>query len=207
MEDGVMKLGTYKYEDGTRYIGEWNNKGLKNGAGSLILPEGTRYDGSFQNGLCSGLGIFLFPDGAKYEGEFMQGWFHGHGVFWRSDGMKFEGEFRGGRIWGLGKITYNTSPDINKQPRTQHVKESDSGLEDGRSLSIGEDCSSQSSAVPAVSLRTKEVAMFTRNLFKNSKNAAKDEQENEMDEEANKMTEYFSNFGTKTTTITEGVTD
>ncbi|OXU23637.1 hypothetical protein TSAR_003924 [Trichomalopsis sarcophagae] len=104
MEDGIAKIGTYKYEDGTRYFGDWNNRGLKSGAGSLLLPDGARYDGSFQNGLCSGLGIFVFPDGAKYEGEFMQGWFHGHGIFWRSDGMKYEGEFRGGRIWGLGKI-------------------------------------------------------------------------------------------------------
>ncbi|CAD6238956.1 GSCOCG00008575001-RA-CDS [Cotesia congregata] len=73
----------------------------------MVLPDGTRYEGGFQNGLCSGLGVLIFPDGAKYEGEFMQGWFHGHGVFWRSDGMKFEGEFRGGRIWGLGLVTYS----------------------------------------------------------------------------------------------------
>ncbi|XP_023248175.1 MORN repeat-containing protein 4 homolog [Copidosoma floridanum] len=106
MDSGISKVGMYKYEDGTRYIGDWNPRGLKTGAGSLLLPDKTRYDGSFQNGLCSGLGVFIFPDGAKYEGEFMQGWFHGHGVFWRSDGMKYEGEFRGGRIWGLGLITY-----------------------------------------------------------------------------------------------------
>ncbi|XP_011502548.1 PREDICTED: MORN repeat-containing protein 4, partial [Ceratosolen solmsi marchali] len=107
MERNTIRIGTYRYEDGSRYIGDWNNKGLKSGFGSLLLPNGTRYDGSFQNGLYSGLGTITFPDGAKYEGEFMQGWFHGHGVFWRSDGMKYEGEFRGGRIWGLGLITYS----------------------------------------------------------------------------------------------------
>ncbi|XP_069684366.1 MORN repeat-containing protein 4 homolog isoform X3 [Periplaneta americana] len=98
---GVVKTGAYRYEDGTRYVGDWNQRGQKHGMGHLSLPDGTRYDGAFQNGLCGGLGVMCFPDGAKYEGEFMQGWFHGHGVFWRSDGMKFEGEFRGGRIWGL----------------------------------------------------------------------------------------------------------
>ncbi|XP_076295248.1 MORN repeat-containing protein retinophilin [Lasioglossum baleicum] len=107
MGDGVVKNGAHKYEDGTKYIGDWNGKGLKHGAGSLLLTDGTRYDGGFQNGLCSGLGVIIFPDGAKYEGEFMQGWFHGHGVFWRSDGMKYEGEFRGGRVWGLGLVTYS----------------------------------------------------------------------------------------------------
>ncbi|CAG5075487.1 Similar to mms19: MMS19 nucleotide excision repair protein homolog (Xenopus laevis) [Cotesia congregata] len=103
----VVKRGGYTYEDGTKYYGDWNARGLKHGAGSMVLPDGTRYEGGFQNGLCSGLGVLIFPDGAKYEGEFMQGWFHGHGVFWRSDGMKFEGEFRGGRIWGLGLVTYS----------------------------------------------------------------------------------------------------
>lgn len=122
---GIVKNGGFRYEDGTKYIGDWNHKGQKHGMGHLALDDGTRYDGAFSNGLCSGLGVMRFPDGAKlvlryvnilqrgisklffrYEGEFVQGWFHGHGVFSRSDGMKFEGEFRGDRIWGLGLITY-----------------------------------------------------------------------------------------------------
>lgn len=81
-----MKTGGYRYEDGTRYIGDWNQKGQKHGMGHLLLPDGTRYgerrkklliqrnaeilkksltDGSFNNGLCSGLGIMNFPDGSK----------------------------------------------------------------------------------------------------------------------------------------------
>lgn len=62
---GVAKNGAYKYDDGTKYIGDWNRRGLKHGAGLLVLPDGTRYDGAFQNGLCSGLGVIVFPDGAK----------------------------------------------------------------------------------------------------------------------------------------------
>lgn len=62
---GVAKNGAYKYEDETRYVGDWNSKGLKHGAGSLLLVDGTRYDGGFHNGLCSGLGVIVFPDGAK----------------------------------------------------------------------------------------------------------------------------------------------
>ncbi|KAG8228884.1 hypothetical protein J437_LFUL007621 [Ladona fulva] len=104
---GVVKSGSYKWEDGSKYVGDWNAKGQKHGMGHLTFPDGTRYDGAFNNGLCGGLGVIRFPDGAKYEGEFMQGWFHGHGVFWRADGMKFEGEFRGGRIWGLGEVSFS----------------------------------------------------------------------------------------------------
>lgn len=81
-----MKTGGFRYDDGTRYIGDWNQKGQKHGMGHLLLsgllikiffhnsrnkiswwlvPDGTRYDGSFVNGVCSGLGIMNFPDGSK----------------------------------------------------------------------------------------------------------------------------------------------
>ncbi|XP_055691727.1 MORN repeat-containing protein 4 homolog [Lutzomyia longipalpis] len=104
---GVVKCGGFRYDDGTRYVGDWSARGQKHGMGHLLLPDGTRYDGAFIGGMCSGLGVMSFPDGSKYEGEFMQGWFHGHGIFWRSDGMRYEGEFRGGRIWGLGLVTFS----------------------------------------------------------------------------------------------------
>lgn len=60
-----MKTGAYKYEDGTRYVGEWNSSGQKHGTGHLMLADGTRYDGALTSGLCSGLGVMAFPDGAK----------------------------------------------------------------------------------------------------------------------------------------------
>lgn len=104
---GAVKVGGWCYEDRSRYIGEWNQRGLRHGLGHLQLPDGTRYDGNFSNGLYTGLGCLWFSDGSKYEGEFHQGWFHGFGIFWRSDGMKFEGEFRGGRIYGLGLVTFH----------------------------------------------------------------------------------------------------
>lgn len=61
----MVKSGAYRYDDGTKYVGDWNGRGLKHGAGSLLTPDGTRYEGGFQNGLCYGLGVLVFPDGAK----------------------------------------------------------------------------------------------------------------------------------------------
>lgn len=95
--------GGFRYPIGSSYVGDWNSEGKRSGIGHLVLADGTRYDGGFNEGYCDGLGVVAFPDGAKYEGEFMRGWFHGCGTFWRADGTKYEGEFRGGRIWGLGK--------------------------------------------------------------------------------------------------------
>eukprot|EP00099_Drosophila_melanogaster_P022124 NP_649520.1 retinophilin [Drosophila melanogaster] len=103
---GAVKVGGWRYEDASRYIGEWNQRGQKHGIGHLQFADGTRYDGQFQEGLSQGVGCLWFADGAKYEGEFHQGWFHGNGIFWRADGMKYEGEFRGGKIWGLGLLTF-----------------------------------------------------------------------------------------------------
>ncbi|XP_013775845.1 MORN repeat-containing protein 4-like [Limulus polyphemus] len=105
-KEDVEVVGSFTYPDGMEYVGQWDEKGQKQGMGHLKFPGGTVYVGRFENGMPSGLGVLSFPDHAKYEGEFMQGWFHGHGTFWRNDGMRFEGEFRGGRIWGYGLVTF-----------------------------------------------------------------------------------------------------
>lgn len=42
-QTGVVKTGGFRYDDGTRYIGDWNQKGQKHGMGHILLPDGTRY--------------------------------------------------------------------------------------------------------------------------------------------------------------------
>ncbi|XP_074641997.1 MORN repeat-containing protein 4-like [Tubulanus polymorphus] len=98
--------GHYKYTDGSEYIGEWNEDGKRHGMGHMILPDGSKYHGSFDNGFCSGLGMILFADGSRYEGEFKDGKFHGYGIFTRCDGMRYEGQLNDGKINGLGLLTY-----------------------------------------------------------------------------------------------------
>jgi hypothetical protein len=43
VQTGVAKTGGFRYDDSTRYIGDWNQKGQKHGMGHLLLPDGTRY--------------------------------------------------------------------------------------------------------------------------------------------------------------------
>lgn len=57
--------GGYKFEDGSAYVGEWNKNGIRQGLGHILLSDGTRYDGSFNNGVFHGLGVLSFADGAK----------------------------------------------------------------------------------------------------------------------------------------------
>jgi hypothetical protein len=64
---GVVKTGGYRYEDGTRYIGDWNQKGQKHGMGHLLLPDGTRY-GKYPSHYCTA----FFIDEEKF---FVYGFF------------------------------------------------------------------------------------------------------------------------------------
>jgi hypothetical protein len=57
--------GSYKYSDGSEYIGEWSMAGQRHGVGQLTTPDGSVYQGQFVNGLCSGLGVLVFSDGAR----------------------------------------------------------------------------------------------------------------------------------------------
>ena len=75
-----MIQASYKYPDGSEYKGEWNAGGQRHGIGKnnclfhvlnlikiilslsdlkgiLILNDGTKYMGEFENGLCNGLGL------------------------------------------------------------------------------------------------------------------------------------------------------
>ena len=99
-------ISTFKYPDGSEYNGEWNQDGQRHGYGTLILNDGTKYIGEFENGLCHGLGNMIFPDGSKYEGEFCEGRFENCGVFTRCDRMKYEGEFKSGKVFGRGILTF-----------------------------------------------------------------------------------------------------
>lgn len=61
----IAAVGGYRYENSSVYVGEWNKEGLKEGDGHLLFTDGTRYDGTFEDGLFNGLGVILFPDGSK----------------------------------------------------------------------------------------------------------------------------------------------
>lgn len=52
-------------EDGSMYVGDWNEKGQKHGMGHFLTSDGSRYDGAFENGVFNGLGVIVFGDGAR----------------------------------------------------------------------------------------------------------------------------------------------
>lgn len=98
-----------KYTDGSEYNGNFNDKGEKDGNGTLVFKDGTKYHGNFQNGFFSGHGVLeVRADKGqhKYQGQFANGKFEGYGVFTQSDNMMYEGEFHDGAVQGLGRVTF-----------------------------------------------------------------------------------------------------
>ena len=54
-------FGTYKYNDGSTYIGEFNN-GNRHGIGSFIFPNNAKYQGRWANDKFHGKGILKSLD-------------------------------------------------------------------------------------------------------------------------------------------------
>ena len=69
--------GTFKWENGNIYKGEWKAGGL-NGQGKLTSKSGGVKEGEWKDGLLNGQGK-IYSDGDIYEGEFKDGELNGQG--------------------------------------------------------------------------------------------------------------------------------
>ena len=53
--------------------------GVQHGAGSMLFPNGDRYDGMFEQGKRTNFGKLTMANGDCYEGNFEMNQRHGHG--------------------------------------------------------------------------------------------------------------------------------
>ncbi len=84
MQDGFFAVGTHKTAAYT-YTGTFfANRPY--GQGELTYPDGTRYQGAFENGLFCGQGTLTYPDGSYLVGSFVGGLRHGEVTHYRADG-------------------------------------------------------------------------------------------------------------------------
>jgi hypothetical protein len=61
--------GTFKFDDGSEYEGNWillNNKKIRNGEGTLIQPYRESYTGNWVNDQMEGYGVYNYTSGARY---------------------------------------------------------------------------------------------------------------------------------------------
>ena len=80
--------------EGTIYIGYWDN-GRQFIHGKVFdLNNNLIYDGEYKNGIKNGYGIYYYSNGERYEGIFSEGIREGKGIFYWKDGSKWEGYFK-----------------------------------------------------------------------------------------------------------------
>lgn len=98
--------GKYTYPDGSTYEGDFED-GYFHGYGILTDVEyGYRYEGEFAYDLFHGKGFLTYDDGASYEGDFQNDEFHGRGTYTYANGEAYTGEFQAGKFHGQGTYTF-----------------------------------------------------------------------------------------------------
>lgn len=85
--------GEYGYNDGSKYIGTWDNDRI-NGEGTSWYPNGNKYTGEWTNGKINGKGTIYLASGDKYIGDWKDGRRHGNGSYFYHDGDRYDGEWR-----------------------------------------------------------------------------------------------------------------
>ena len=98
--------GTYVWNDGSIYKGEFSND-LMNGKGLLTIPGKGSYEGNFINGKKSGTGTYKFTNGDTYSGSWDNDTMSGHGTYIFSNGDKYVGQFVNNQFHGTGTYTSN----------------------------------------------------------------------------------------------------
>lgn len=95
------------HKSGDQYNGDFIN-GKREGDGTYIFSDETKYKGKFVNNKFRGYGEMKWPHlQIKYIGEFSDGLFNNHGKLIGNNGEQYEGNFKNGLYDGRGKYTFD----------------------------------------------------------------------------------------------------
>ena len=83
--------------------------GQKNGIGTYIWKNKSKYEGEWKNDCINGYGIYYFSDGRKYIGEWKDNFMNGFGIYKWKNGKKYYGFFKKGVKNGFGIFSLNNS--------------------------------------------------------------------------------------------------
>jgi len=96
-------FGSVVYPNRSKYDGSFHNH-MRHGIGTLTLSDGTRYESEWRNDERHGEGKELCPDGTTFAGSYVKGMRHGRGVMTWPEGSKYSGQFERGRANGEGEL-------------------------------------------------------------------------------------------------------
>ena len=92
----------HTYQNGIQFYGQFAEGKPVNGRGSMLYPNGNRYDGNYRDGQRNGCGTFTFANGRQYVGEFQNDLFSGRGVWMLENGNRYIGDFEFNKCNGEG---------------------------------------------------------------------------------------------------------
>jgi hypothetical protein len=96
----------YELENGAIYMGQWSREGLRSGRGIQIWPDGSKYEGYWNNDMANGKGRLIHADGDVYEGDWVNDKAHGYGVYTHMDGAMYTGQWKDDKQHGSGVETW-----------------------------------------------------------------------------------------------------
>ena len=105
--------GTYEWDNGSKYVGDWQDSNTRTGQGTYTWPNGDRYVGAYKNNMPDGEGTYIYGPttewaGDKYVGGFKEGERSGYGSYIYSNGDKYTGGYKNGKYHGQGTYTFKS---------------------------------------------------------------------------------------------------
>lgn len=102
--EGILRDG------GGHYRGQFKDDQY-NGAGQLVLADGSQYQGQFAKGKPNGEGVRSDTSGNQFSGRFVNGELNGTGTFSSAEGDQYIGEFKANHLEGRGRYE-NVDGDV-----------------------------------------------------------------------------------------------
>jgi hypothetical protein len=102
----LHKIPDYKYNDGSKFYGEFADGLPADGRGTMVFSNGDRYDGEYKNGSRNGCGTFTFANRRQYVGQFQSDQFQGMGIWKLENGDRYIGEFQDNKCNGRGTYLF-----------------------------------------------------------------------------------------------------
>ena len=90
----VLQRPPYELDNGAIYHGQWTKDGHRDGKGTQIWKDGSKFVGYWRNDQANGKGRLIHADGDVYEGDWVNDKAQGRGTYEHMDGAKYVGEWR-----------------------------------------------------------------------------------------------------------------
>lgn len=94
-------FGSYVYSNGSRYTGEFRS-GLKHGKGVYYYTNGNKYLGEWKDDLRQGEGKLNFANGDAFTGQFQGDFMEGQGTMLFANGDRYSGSWKKNKPEGKG---------------------------------------------------------------------------------------------------------